>query len=76
MDVQLSLQWLKTDYKSFDMNLNKPTLHLHIYLALEKSLPPYYKLRVKEKKCKLLKKKFTIYLNVNKALIIHFENIF
>jgi glyoxylate utilization-related uncharacterized protein len=25
MDVQLSLQWFKNDYKSFDMNINKLT---------------------------------------------------
>ncbi len=25
MNVQLSLQWLKNDYKSFDMNINNPT---------------------------------------------------
>jgi len=26
MDIQLSLQWLKNDYKSFDMNIDNPTL--------------------------------------------------
>jgi hypothetical protein len=25
MHIQLSLQWLKNDYKSFDMNINNPT---------------------------------------------------
>ncbi len=34
MDVQLSLQWLKNDYKSFDMNINNftPTPHICMYL--------------------------------------------
>jgi len=30
----------------------------------------------KKKEVQIIEKKFTIYLNVNKALIIHFENIF
>jgi hypothetical protein len=49
-------QWLKNDYKSFDMNINKPTLHLFVYLTLERWFRFYYKLRVKQIGCNLLKK--------------------
>jgi hypothetical protein len=58
------------------MNINKPTLRLLIYLVVERSFPSYYKLHVKQIGCNLLKKLIIIYLNVNKVLIIHFENIF
>jgi hypothetical protein len=43
MDIQLSLQWLKNDYKSFDMNINKPNLtptYIHTYLPTHP--PPTY----------------------------------
>jgi hypothetical protein len=41
VDVQLSLQWLTNDYKSFDMNINKlnpPPTYLQTYLPIY--LPP------------------------------------
>jgi hypothetical protein len=31
VDVQLSLQWLKSDSKLLDMNIDNPTPHLSMY---------------------------------------------
>ncbi len=43
MDGPLSFQWLKNDYKSFDMTIDNPTPHLPIYLPTHPSinLPTY-----------------------------------
>jgi hypothetical protein len=55
--------------------MSASTIQGNVYAPanMGRSLPLYYKWRAKNTCCNLLKN--NIYLNVNKVLIIHFENI-